>query len=115
MRDDSQLYTGVTSTATRRLKAREQKKREERERMQSQLKPAEEALLAFVDKQKESIAQMALQHVSAEIKDKDVKAHLLALNFYDQYLTQFKTQLSNVLRKHKRVLNQSFEELLDED
>lgn len=102
MRSDSILNTGMTSAslnkAERAQEARQQRKKL-KEQKRSQLLPSAEIVVAELNKEQESVKLQLLKLVNPATPKEDVKELIVALNIYDQSISNLKTRLSNILRK----------------
>jgi len=98
MRDDSLLYSGLTSASAQKVKERREAKTDEKTRKRSELLPANEVVFKEIAKEKAMLGQTLLDIVDESTPDEQVTEKLIAVRIYAKWLGEFETRLKNVLR-----------------
>jgi hypothetical protein len=105
-RDDSFIYSGMTSSVTRRLREKAQQEVSEKESLKGKIKPNAELVIEEVAKEKERIyKELAELPVNYDTKEESIKSYLLAQQMHLKFLETFQTSMLNKLRSHKRNQN----------
>lgn len=99
-RDDSLLYTGVTS-ASMKVQQRRKEQLEDKEAKQAFLSPTAELLMAEIKKDRDAIGAELGNLIHLEMTAEDVKATVLGLRLADQRLVSLQHRLVNILRRPK--------------
>ena len=99
-RDDSSLYSGITSSS--RLKAERRAREAEKEAKKTLVKPVEALLYELIDKEEKATILTILGTVDVTTDKEQVKETLLALQLYKQSLQGFRAKLNNIIRKERR-------------
>lgn len=98
MRSDEQLYTGVTTKGADKIRERRLKVQQAKEAKRAQLVPKADVVIDKINDERATIAAKVLEYINADRPEEDVKASLLAIKMYDQYLKSLTNQLGNILR-----------------
>ena len=95
MRDDSILYTGVTS-ATNKPTAR-QIQVEEKEQAQPKLKPAAAVVLELLDKERQNVLDLRSLVIDRTTPEQEVNTELLARKLYLDYLNSLENKVKSIM------------------
>ena len=99
-RDDSALYTGMSSAVARTIQEGKKELKKETAQTRGKLTPAAEFITSFIDQEiskTKDISELIMDPTSA---DEDIKSLLLAKKMYLNMLTNLKTNINNKLREH---------------
>lgn len=97
MRNDSSLYTGLTSKVEKAATDRKIRK-EKKQSTQNKLKPAGEIVISALDKELERTQAELLSMIGIKNSDEEVKDIIVALNMYTESIKRLKVTLKNLLR-----------------
>lgn len=99
-RNDGILWSGQTSASriTEKLEERKREKLKKREK----LSPAADVVFEYINKEKQNIQAQLLNYIQTDTNDENLKSTLLALKFYNTYLTTLQNNLRNILRKEAK-------------
>ena len=95
-RDDSLLYTGVTSVSKPKETPR-QIQAEENEQKHRKLKLASEVVFPELEKERVAIASLMGTLIHTEMSEQDIKATVLGLRIADQRVVALTTRLKNIM------------------
>ena len=99
MRNDTTLYTGVTSaTNAEELKARRNRKKNEKVEKRTQLTPVEELIFDLLNKELENTRAQLIKTVDEESDMDVIKLEVGAGRKYIESIGQLKSKLRNILR-----------------
>lgn len=101
-RDDSFLYSGVTSPERR--KAKVQKRKEDKQGKRVKLLPVEEIIFEEIDKERLNVEKQILGFIGVGSDKEKVYETLAALNLYDESLKNLKTKMANIMRRKTKEL-----------
>ena len=98
-RDDSALFTGLSSASFRKQEAQRTLELQKRKAVKAVLKPTEEFITDEIAKQEQRVKEtLANLPVTFETKQEDIKSFLLAQQMNLAFIHDFKTALLNRLR-----------------
>ena len=100
-RDDSLLYTGLTSASSRRLQDKKKQDKEAKQAKRNELVPKADIVLKELEKERLTIAKELGNLIHLEMNEQNIKATVLGLRMADQRLVSVITRLNNILRKKK--------------
>ena len=101
-KDDSALYTGITSVSARRVSAKKEIATDKKIQSRNELVPKADLVLDIIDAERDAIPTKIWGLTSSESTEESVRAMLGALRLYNNYLDSLRNQLQNVLRsKHE--------------
>lgn len=102
IRDDSLLYSGLTSASVRdRAEAREEKKRE-REHVRVKLTPAQEIINPIIENEKLLALDLRGFVFNESTPEVDIKAEMLAHKLNYQFIIRFQSRVNIALREPKK-------------
>lgn len=102
-RDDSVLYTGLTSASYKRLQEKKEEKKQEKSEKRGQVLNVAEPVFAEITKEKELMGELLLALVNPDTPDEGVAQHLEAVRLHRAWLLAFEIRMKNVLRQPKDV------------
>lgn len=98
--DDSQLYTGTTSsTFTPKPQEVVQKKQQEKQEKRAKLVPSAHIVLEEIDKEITKALNIEELAKTSFVFAKDTEARLEAQHKYVAYLRELKSRMNNILRE----------------
>lgn len=101
MRNDSILFTGMTSNsinkADKALKARK-KATEEKASQRSKIMPAVEPIIELIKKERDLTISSLLSVVDSNTSEDDLKATVVALNLYRQSIDKLQNSITRIMR-----------------
>lgn len=95
-RNDGILYSGQTSAS--RKAEKELKKQIEKAENRRKLAPSADVVLDMLEKERTSLQKKLLSYITTETPEEYLKAVVMSLKLYDEYLASLETRLSNILR-----------------
>lgn len=100
MRDDSSLYTGVTSKAARmtRLKEQELERKRQKEEKRAKITDGADVVLELLAKEKENTVIDMLKAIDTKTPDDELKAKINALNLYKDSINSVTAKVKAILR-----------------
>ena len=100
-RDDSILYTGVTS-ATHKPTAR-QLQVEKKEQAQPVLKPAADIVLELIGKERQGVLDLRSFVIDRATPEKEVNTELIARKLYLGYLNSLEVKIKGIMTVRPKV------------
>jgi len=97
-RDDSILYTGVTSVSAEREPTPREVQSEAKEKARLKLKPAAELILAEIANEKASVTDIRTFVLDRTSTGQEVNTELLARKLYLGYLNGLEAKIKNAIR-----------------
>lgn len=97
-RNDGYLYSGQTSASRRAEK--ELARQIERAEKRRKLTPSADVILDLIEKEKATVQQKLLDYITTDKTEDELKAVLISLKLYSEYLESLKNSVQNILR-HK--------------
>jgi len=97
-KDDSVLYTGMSSQNSIVIREKREKMKEEKERKRGVLLPGAQLLSLEIDKERQTIASELANIIHIEMSAADIKATVMGLRLADQRIAALARRLNNVLR-----------------
>lgn len=101
-KDDSVLYTGMSSQNSIVIREKREKMKEEKERKRGALLPAAQLLSLEVDKERQTIASELANIIHIEMSTANIKATIMGLRLADQRIAALGRRLNNVLRVEQK-------------
>lgn len=101
MRDDSILYTGVTSASLKIADAKKER-REVKDSQKAQLTPSAELILSEIKKERNLIASEIVNIIHIDMTEEAVKSSVLGLRLADARMLSLQNRLLNILRGSKK-------------
>ena len=102
-RDQSYLYTGVSSAVQRNETRKAEQRRSKAESTRRELLPAGERLIAMIDKEIAEVGDIMTFIVGANSTQKEVKEQLLAKKMNVEFLRKFKSAVNTILRESPKT------------
>lgn len=106
MRNDSLLYTGITSATARKTQAKAEEQGALKKDKQSRIAPAAQEVMDMIDAEQKNIAQEILKLVRADTTSIEADSFLKAYKLYDTKLNSFRIKLKNTLRRQVREIGE---------
>lgn len=100
---DEQLYSGITSASTSKIKEKKEDKTKELSKKRKELLPAGELLKAEFEKEIDKISRIDNVELDKLTDGFEIKAELLAQKRTAEILGSIQTRLMNVLRDNKDI------------
>lgn len=97
-RDDSVLYTGMTSRTAQVVNEERKKMKAEKELKKSTVLPVGDIIIEEIDKQINSLNRELANLIEADTTPEDVKSILLSIRMTNNKLVEMKTVFTNILR-----------------
>lgn len=101
-RDDSFLYSGLTSASTRQNAEKRAEDKKERQHQKSVLTPAAELIKTEIEKERLKTTDITNLIMDPTSDEANIKALLLAKKMHLEFLSNFQTVIQNVLREEKK-------------
>jgi hypothetical protein len=101
MRDDSILYSGLTSASSRKIAETKVGKKDEKVTKRTEIKPIAIPVFNEIQKQKDMLGEILLAIVDPDSPDEKVASQLEAVRLHRAWLINFEGALKNVLREPK--------------
>lgn len=98
-RDDSFLYSGLTSASTRANAAKREESKKNREHQRTVLTPAAELLVEQIEKERQKTTDISNLIMDPTSTEDNIKALLLAKKMHLEFLSNLQSVLQNVLRE----------------
>ncbi len=105
-RDDSSLYTGITSTTFERVRLKRDVIKKLKQEERAQLQRGSDVILDRIDDELELIPEKIWDLASVDDTEGNVKSKLIALKLYKEYLTLLRGELVGLLRKKVEAPNE---------
>lgn len=105
-RDDSSLYTGITSTTFERVRLKRDVIKKQKQEERAQLQRGSDVILDRIDDELELIPEKIWDLASVDDTEGNVKSKLIALKLYKEYLTLLRGELVGLLRKKVEAPNE---------
>lgn len=99
-RDDSYLYSGMTSASSEPLSPR-LKQREEKEHVRQKMKPATQIVLAAIDKERQAVTDVR-SYVLEGKTEESLLAEMQARRLYIGYLNGLEAKIKNITKEPKK-------------
>lgn len=97
-RDDSVLYSGLTSASSNRVAESRKLHTKVKDSKRNELQPDAHLVFADIAKERDQIPEKVWELIGAESTEENTKSVLLALRYYERYLVALKNRLSNTLK-----------------
>lgn len=100
-RNDSILYSGLTSKSSgqaERAKREKELKLEAKQQKRTKLIPAVEVVLDELEKEKRRTQEELIGMITVDTTEQATKDIIVALNLYSESVTRLKNRLSNIMR-----------------
>lgn len=98
-KDDSFLYTGITSASSDKAPTPREVQREEKESARIKLKPAAEVVLAELAKERERVIDLRSIVLDRTTSEGEINTELLARKLYLNYLNSLEAKVNNILKE----------------
>lgn len=95
-RDDSLLYTGITSASEPKLTPRKAQA-EQKEKTRRNLKPAVEEILDLIGVERADIVNLKSFVLDRTTPEEEIKVELLARKMYHGYLNSLEAKVKNIM------------------
>lgn len=105
-RDDSSLYTGITSTTFERVRLKRDVIKKQKQEERAQLQRGSDVILDRIDDELGLIPEKIWDLASVDDTEGNVKSKLIALKLYKEYLTLLRGELVGLLRKKVEAPNE---------
>ncbi len=105
-RDDSSLYTGITSTTFERVRLKRDEIKKQKQEERAQLQRGSDVILDRIDDELGLIPEKIWDLASVDDTEGNVKSKLIALKLYKEYLTLLRGELVGLLRKKVEAPNE---------
>jgi len=99
-RDDSLLYTGITSVSNEPHTPRQLQKESKRQARQK-LKPAAEVVLELIAKEVKNVADIRSLIVDRKSTEQEVNTELVARKYYLGYLNSLEAKINRIVKESK--------------
>lgn len=99
-RDDSSLYSGITSST--RLKAERRAREAEKEAKKTLVKPVEALLFDLLSSEENKTVMEILNTVDVTSNKEQVKETILALQLYKRSIQNLRAKFNNIIRMERR-------------
>lgn len=103
MRDDSSLYTGLTSNASKVARARRQKAKDTKEAQRGKLMTAYDIVNAEITRTQEEIQDESRTLIRSDMTDREVKTVRLGLMLAEDRMIALRVRLNNLMREPKKA------------
>jgi hypothetical protein len=100
-RDDSILYTGVTSVSNEREPTPREVQAEAKEKARIKLKPAAELILAEIASEKAKVTDISTFVIDRKSTQEEVNVELYARRLYLNYLNGLEFKIGNAIKTKK--------------
>lgn len=110
IRNDSILYSGLTSASFNKAYRAKARRQADREKQKSYLEPSAELIKVEIQKTKDQIATDTLGLIQLDADKDDIKSLLVGARLAQKHIAQLEQRLLNILRTPK-----SQEKKKDED
>jgi len=110
-RDDSSLYTGMTSNASKLARLERAKSKEAKEVKRGALLPAYELVNREIKKTQDEIADELRRAVTLDITTEQLKALVLGLRTADSRMDALRIRLNNIMRLNKGDVDPDIKEM----
>lgn len=100
-RDDSLLYTGMTSASFQKAQEKKKERQSERTEERAKLQPAAEIVFSELAKDKAMLGEVLLSLVDPDTPDNQVKEHLNAVRMHRGWIADLEARLKLKLRLQK--------------
>jgi len=97
-RDDSLLYSGLTSVSAKKVQEAKDRKKETKSEKRGQIINVAEPVFAEIKKEKAMMGELLLAIVDPDTPEDRVLQHLEAIRLHRTWLIGFETRLRNVLK-----------------
>lgn len=101
-RDDSTLYSGITSASLRDRTALREEKKRERESLRTKVSPAQEIITGVIEEEKLQALDLRGFVFNEVTPEADVKAELLAHKLNYEFIVRFQQRINLLLREPKQ-------------
>ena len=98
MRNDSVLYTGMTSASTRKVADHKKQLKEKKNEERIALLPAGDVVLDLLDKEIASLPSRVYELINFEDSETHIKSKLMALRMYESELSALKRRVVSTLK-----------------
>ena len=96
-RDDSVLYSGVTSASSGRKPTARQAQREKKEQDQTRLLPAADVVLELIATELTNVADIRSLIIDRKDTEQEVNTELLARKLYLGYLNSLESKIKSIM------------------
>lgn len=100
-RDDSVLYTGVTSASSRAVAAKRAESQQEKQEKRGKLLPVAELINKTIQKELDMVCDVKGFVLGTEVPEENIKADLLARKMNYEFIVRFHSTINNLLREPK--------------
>lgn len=94
MRDDSFLYSGITSVSTRTPR---EAQREKKEQDRQKLKPAADVVLELIAKERANVTDIKTLILDRKTTEQEINTELLARKLYLGYLNSLEVKVKGIM------------------
>lgn len=98
-KDDSFLYSGITSASSDKAPTPREVQREAKESARIKLKPAAEVVLAELAKERERVIDLRSIVLDRTTSEGEINTELLARKLYLNYLNSLEAKVNNILKE----------------
>lgn len=103
MRDDSSLYTGITSATFEKVKAKRDEVRQQRSEERALFQRGSDVVIDRINDEIDLVPHKVWSLINADDTEENVKSKLIGLKFYTEYLNILKSELTSLLKKKAEV------------
>lgn len=105
-RDDSILYTGVSSASSRANAEKRKEMRREKSQERGKLLPVAELINKIIEKEKKDVCDVRSFVISEATPEESIKADLLARKLNLEFIERFHGKINNLLREPREKSNE---------
>ena len=96
-RDNSDLYSGMTSASSERLPTPREEQREQKEKDRQKLKPAADVVLELIGKERSNVTDIRSLVIKPETTADEARIELRARELYLGYLNSLEVKVKGIM------------------
>lgn len=100
-RDDSDLYSGISSASYEKVAARQAEAKAEKDKARAQVELDAPLILKVIAEERAECSKKLWDWIKPDTTEETVKASIVALKEYDGYLAHLSSRINTIIRTRK--------------